>query len=62
MIKKNPHFTAAVKARKKEVQAALQSRLRIIVDKPKQNAGNSNCGNTARRFFDNVEVVAEITG
>jgi len=32
------------------------------VDKPKPGFGNSNDGNTARRFFENVEKSAEITG
>lgn len=34
----------------------------LVVDLPKQSGGNSNDGNTARKFFDNAEKVASITG
>lgn len=34
----------------------------LIVDKPKPGFGNSNDGNTARRFFRSPELSAEITG
>ena len=34
----------------------------LIVDKPKPGFGNSNDGNTARRFFRNPKAMSEITG
>lgn len=34
----------------------------LVVDQPKQGGGNSNDGNTARKFFDNPVKAAEITG
>lgn len=34
----------------------------ILVDMPKQKAGNTNDGNTARRFFKDAHTTAEITG
>ena len=34
----------------------------LIVDVPKANFGNSNDGNTSRRFFNNAETSANITG
>lgn len=40
----------------------LEQELNILVNKPKQNFGNSNDGNTSRKFFENLDVVAEITG
>lgn len=33
----------------------------LIVDKLKPDFGNSNDGNTARRFFQNAEITADIT-
>ena len=34
----------------------------LIVDRPKPGYGSSNNGNTARRFFQNASIFAEITG
>lgn len=34
----------------------------LLVDKPKQGFGSANDGNTARRFFQNPEKSAQITG
>lgn len=48
--------------RKKEIQRAIKKKLKIVVDTPKQGAGNTNCGNTSRKFFKNYKVVAEVTG
>lgn len=39
--------------RKKLVQSLFRSRMGLHVDKPRQGSGNSNDGNTARRFFEN---------
>lgn len=36
--------------------------LGIQVDKPKQGFGSTNTGNVARKFFDNIDVVSEVTG
>lgn len=48
---------------KRRIQKEFRARLGLIVDKPKPGgAGNSNDGNTARRFFENVDISAEITG
>ena len=47
--------------RKKEIQQALKERLGLIIDKLKPGFGNSNDGNTARRFFENSKISAEIT-
>ena len=34
----------------------------LVVDQPKQGGGNSNDGNTARKFFKNPSLVSQITG
>ena len=34
----------------------------LIVDKPKPGFGNTNDGNTARRFFMKPDLSGEITG
>lgn len=47
---------------KKTMQQDFQERMGLIVDVPKPGFGNSNDGNTSRRFFHNPEEVAEITG
>lgn len=47
---------------KKRIQASFKSRLSLTVDKPKPGFGSSNDGNTARTFFANSKVSAEITG
>lgn len=50
-----------IKQEKNRIQAAFRSRLGIIVDQTKQGAGTTNDGNTARTFFQNYKVSAEIT-
>ncbi|KDR19596.1 hypothetical protein L798_06129, partial [Zootermopsis nevadensis] len=41
----------------------FRSQLSLLVDQPRQGgSGTSNDGNTARRFFENPEVSANITG
>lgn len=52
----------AIKNRKKNIQAAFKEQLHLLVDKPKQGMGNSNDGNTARRFFRETDVSARILG
>ena len=34
----------------------------LVVDQPKQGGGNSNDGNTAKKFFSNPEKASSITG
>lgn len=49
--------------RKKFIQLELRSRLGLLIDKPRSGgSGNSNDGNTARKFFRNSNIVAEVTG
>lgn len=55
-------FEAVTNQKKKEIQDQLKSELSILVDAPTQGSGNTNNGNTARKFFNNIDVVARITG
>lgn len=50
------------KQKKAYVQRRFREELGLNIDKPKQGTGNSNDGNTARRFFQNYQCSAEITG
>lgn len=51
-----------VKQRSTIIQDRFKKEIGLVVDKPKPGFGNSNDGNTARRFFANPELSAEITG
>ena len=51
-----------VKICKEEIQTQFRIKLGLIVDRPKPGYGSSNDGNTARRFFQNAAISAEITG
>ncbi|XP_046404432.1 uncharacterized protein LOC124169763 [Ischnura elegans] len=52
----------AMELKKKEIQALFRTRMDLNVDFPKQGYGTSNDGNTARRFFADAKLSAEITG
>lgn len=47
---------------KKRIQTDFRSKMGLIVDKPKPGYGSTNDGNTARVFFKNATLSAEITG
>lgn len=47
---------------KKNIQNQFKTRTGLIMDQVKHGFGNTNDGNTARRFFSNSDVAAEITG
>lgn len=51
-----------MKEEKKRIQEEFKSRTGLLIDYPKQGAGSTNDGNTARRFFSDPELAAEITG
>ena len=51
-----------VEERKKQIQQEFKQRLGLLVDMPKQGSGTTNDGNTARTFFKNISISAEITG
>lgn len=50
------------KEKKELVQKRFREELGLIIDRPRQVSGNTNDGNTARRFFYNSTCSAEITG
>lgn len=47
---------------KKSIQTGFEKKLNLLVDIPKAGFGNTNDGNTSRRFFSNAEETCEITG
>lgn len=49
-------------ATKTRIQSEFKTKLGLVVDRPKPGYGSTNDGNTARRFFSNPDVSAEITG
>lgn len=51
-----------IEMRKTNVQKGFCQQLGLLIDQPKQGYGNTNDGNTARRFFENSEISALITG
>lgn len=51
-----------VAQKKAMIKGQFEKQLDLLVDMPKQHAGNTNDGNTARVFFRNAEKSANITG
>ncbi|KAK9688610.1 hypothetical protein QE152_g35188 [Popillia japonica] len=47
---------------KKHIQERFRIETGLLVDMPKTNFGNTNDGNTSRRFFENPHLAADITG
>lgn len=50
-----------VSERKKQIQDAFRQEMGLLVDVPKAGFGNSNDGNTSRRFFSDPETAGRIT-
>lgn len=50
-----------MKKRKKLIHEEFRKKMGLIVDMPKANFGNTNDGNTGRRFFSDVQLSSEIT-
>lgn len=48
------------KITKKKNQSQLKAELSILIDAVKSGSGTSNDGNTARKFFANIDAVARI--
>lgn len=46
---------------KKHIQERFRKETGLLVDMPKVNFGNTNNGNTSRRFFENPQLAADIT-
>ena len=51
-----------VRQEKVEIQTKFREQMGLLVDVPKAGFGNTNDGNTSRRFFASPEIAAEITG
>ena len=59
---KNEEDKKKVEIRKKTIQSKFKQEMGLLVDMPKKSAGNTNDGNTARRFFRNPHITSKITG
>lgn len=51
-----------VKETKERIQKSFREEMGLLVDIPKVGYGNSNDGNTSRRFFNDPETSSRITG
>lgn len=51
-----------IQAAKRQIQKEFHDKLGLLVDIPKAGFGNTNDGNTSRRFFNSQEGAASITG
>jgi hypothetical protein len=47
---------------KRRIQEDFRAKMGLIVDVVKQGSGTTNDGNTARKFFEDPKLTAEITG
>lgn len=52
----------AIQSAKENIQKSFKEKTGLLVDFPKAGFGNTNDGNTSRRFFSHTEIAAEITG
>lgn len=59
---KTPEEKESVQRRKTFIQDKFFQNVGIKVDQTKQGTGNTNDGNTARRFFSNIHCTSDITG
>lgn len=59
-VRSNEH-KLKVQETKRRIQKEFREKSGLLVDYPKQGSGSSNDGNTARRFFRDPELTAEIT-
>lgn len=48
--------------RKKKIQNSFKEEMGLLVDIPKAGFGNTNDGNTSRRFFSDPETSSRIIG
>lgn len=53
---------AVVKETKEKIQKKYREKTGLVIDMPKTGFGNSNSGNTSRRFFADPDLAAEISG
>lgn len=58
---RRPEEKNIIAEKKKLIQEKFKTELGLLIDQPKQSFGNSNDGNTARRFFENAHISSSIT-
>lgn len=59
---RSPEEKKVVKETKEKIQKCFREEMGLLVDVPKAGYGNTNDGNTSRRFFQNAECSSRITG
>lgn len=59
---RSPSEKKSVKENKEKIQIEFKEELGLLVDVPKAGFGNTNDGNTSRRFFADPETSSRITG
>lgn len=59
---RNEEDKLIVSEKKRSIQKTFREEMGLLVDVPKAGFGNTNDGNTSRRFFAEPEVSARITG
>lgn len=59
---RTPEEKNITRERKEKIQKYFKVEMGLLVDVPKPGFGNSNDGNTSRRFFENAESSSRITG
>lgn len=61
-VKKNSSNAKICDDRKDSIIKAFKEQMGLLVDMPKAGFGNTNDGNTSRRFFSDIEKASDITG
>lgn len=59
---RNPVFKEQRESTKRKIQEEFKRKLGLLVDIVKHGSGLTHDGNTARRFFSEIDITAEITG
>lgn len=59
---RTPEDKKIIKETKEQIQKCFRAEMGLLVDVHKAGYGNSNDGNTSRRFFQNAECSSRITG
>lgn len=59
---RNSVFKEQRESAKRKIQEEFKQKLGLLIDIVKHGVGSINDGNTARRFFSDIDTTAEITG
>lgn len=61
-VRKNEELQTMRASEKIRIQEEFKNKTGLKIDKPLPSCGSTNDGNTARRFFNDIETTSEITG